>query len=328
MNMKRIVNKLSALGMGLALILFTFACSEEIADRTPSPLAPEDTQGIYFDVKQFVTEFELEPEAETKIEITLSRQKTEQQGSASIVVVQNDGNVFTVPSMVGFPAGDTTISIELTFPAAEIGVTYNATLRLEGDNVNEYVAGFTEIKIEVTRVKWEAIPTAIFTEGIVSTFFSVTYPTFCSSYVDAELATYSSGLQRLRIKNPYKLSEWGNIDQYSIADGYLYNEPADMLNKEVVMFIEIDGESANMRPLALGFDWGYGEFSTGSLNPYFSTNYPLGEVVRDNTGAIKYIKFDADALFISMANYNNAGMYLVENPTYIFFSVEDYLAAQ
>ncbi len=77
-----------------------------------------------------------------------------------------------------------------------------------------------------------------------------------------------------------------------------------------------------MNAHAIGINWGYGMISIGSIYGNKSedkSKYPLG------TKEGNKIVFDASSLFFSMANYQNGGIFIPDEPTIIYLTLESYL---
>lgn len=315
--MNKIFNKLFWV---MAVCGLTMAACSDVPDREPSPEIPANCNGVYFDEDYNIVK-ELEPEAATIIDVKISREKSTEAIVVPLKVIEDKNNVFSVPESVSFAAGESTTTVSISFPNAPLGVTHKLLWALEGDDVNVYSQNISEIKVEVTRVKWDPINTTILVDGLVDKFYGVPYPT--SFYVTGELTTYPDGSQRVRLLNPYNSGVATGKDADGIYDAYPYNDPGDLLDKEIKMIIDLDGDKANMQNTSLGFAWAYGEFSTGS-SYNLNNKYDQGKVVYDDNDKLSYIEFAKETLFVSMAEYNDGGKYLTGSSLYIFFSVDAY----
>lgn len=313
------MNKYLFMILAGGLLAFT-SCSDDIV-REPSPEVDPNCPGAYFSADNQY-EYELEPEAATEITLTLARTNTGNAATVNVEVLTNTNDVFEVPEAVSFAAGEGEAALTIKFPNAEVGTTYNYELKLADDAFNPYVNGTVYASGEVTRVKWNDFETTIYIDGVVSTFFGAPYPV--SHYVTAQYAVYPSGNKRVRITNPFAPAT--ALDQENgIYVGYPNNGADDMVNNNVTMIIDIEGREAMMSTTRLGFDWGYGEFITGTIYPNVSSNkntYPLGVVTSDASGNLQSIAFGSNSLFAAMTEYNNAGAYPAGSPTYIFFSLD------
>ena len=318
--------------MMLAGGLMTFsACSDDEwaagPQTDPSCIGAYFVAGDGFDTSDNSYYYELEPEAATELTLTVGRTNTDEAATIGIVQLANTENVFQVPESVSFDAGQAEAHITVTFPNTEIGVSYSLELGLAEGTYDVYNK-LTAVKAEVIRIKWNPLETAICVDGLVPYFFSAPYPQ--PFYVDAAYASLPGGVERVRLINPYKPAT--AVDENGIYVGYPNNAEADMVNNNVTMVIEISGSKASVADTKLGFDWGYGEFFTGTVASNFGqpeSTYPLGIVTKDEDGALESIVFGANSMYVGMMNYNDAGAYPAPNPTCFFFSLDalmDYLS--
>ncbi|HOV83500.1 MAG TPA: hypothetical protein PLE52_01605 [Paludibacteraceae bacterium] len=320
------IGKIFNIVLGIIVVsLMFFTSCEDTIEREPSPAVSSDCQNVFF-TNNNVTDVELEPTDPTQVRVIISRQNSEEAATVPLKVISAD-SVFIIPDTVTFEAGVDTTSFVVTFPEAEEGIKYSFEIGISGDEyLNPYISDKTSIKISVIRIKWEDIGPGVMIEGIISTLFGV--PELYPFYVDIQKATLPGSITRYRLINPFKPMEAEDLDKYGIADGYPYNAPGDMLPGDFYLVIEVDAENnASMEPQQMGFDWGYGYFTVGSIYGNISDNlsaYPLGEYDEDNGVII----FPENSLFVSMANYKDGAQYPCDTPTYIYLSRDDYLAAQ
>lgn len=265
--------------------------------------------------------YELEPESPTELTLTVGRSNTESAATVGIVQVNNTENIFQIPESVSFEAGQAEVPLQISFPSAEIGVSYTFELALAEGTFDVYNS-FTSIKGEVIRIKWNPLETAICIDGLVSNFFAAPYPV--AHYVDAEYASLPGGIERVRLTNPYKPAT--AIDENGIYVGYPNNVDADMVNNDVTMTIEINSDGASIAQTGLGFDWGYGEFFAGTCYTNIAglsiAQYPLGVVEKDDEGNLESIIFGTNSLYSGMVNYQDGGAFPSSNPTCFFFSLD------
>ena len=191
------INKYLFLAMAGSMLTFA-ACSDDI-ERDPSPIVDPDCQGAYFAADN-TYEYELEPESPTSITLTVARTNTTDAATVGIEVLTNAENVFEVPESVSFEAGQSEADITLNFPNAEIGTSYSYELKLEEGSYNPYADQTLYAAGDVIRIKWNEFETAIYTDGMVSTVYSVEYP--LSWYVNAAWAEFPDGSMRIRVLNP------------------------------------------------------------------------------------------------------------------------------
>ena len=312
-------NKVNILMTFFAMLLFA-ACTEEIV-RDPSPVAADDCESVFF-AQNNVINYELDPTDPTSITVTIARQVADEAAVVPIKVISNTDSVFVIPESVAFAAGEDTTTFNVTFAEAEEGLKYTFEVSVEGDKyLNPYLNLPATIAKSITRIKWDAPVQGVMIEGFVSAFFGVSLFPF---YVEIEKASLSGGITRYRMKNPFKLLTLDDPDADGIFDGYPYNAPADMLPGDyyLVMNVASDGK-VSMAPQEVGFDWGYGSFSIGTILGNLSQDaatYPLG------TFANSTITFGENSLFVSMADYKDGEGRVCATPTIIYLTKAAYLA--
>ena len=151
------IKSIYILGLIIGLVAFIGCSEDDLIERTPSPEAPEGTQGVYFPTTNKKV-FELMPIEPTELTLTIARSISE--GAVDVPLTQdvNDDNVFVVPASVSFAAGEKETTFKVTFPTAAEGVKYNLKLSVAGDQyINPYVEGVPYVETNVMRVKWETI---------------------------------------------------------------------------------------------------------------------------------------------------------------------------
>lgn len=139
---------LVALLGGIALT----SCSDD-DDYTAGPSVDPDCQGAYFSANN-TYDYELDPEASTSFTLTVERTNTANAATINIEVLANSENVFEIPESVSFDAGQSTATITLSFPNAEIGTSYGYELKLEEGSYNPYADQTAYVSGEVLRIRW------------------------------------------------------------------------------------------------------------------------------------------------------------------------------
>ena len=301
-------------------VIAFFSCNDENPEREPSPLTPANCQGVFFPSTN-ITSTEIDPADPTEMTITLERTNTSGATEVPISITTNDDNVYVVPQRVAFAAGEKSVQFKVTFPSADVGITYRLSLTVQGDEyVNPYGVGSPAMNTNVTRIKWDPIPPFIYMDGTFERLFGVEpYP----MYVTTETAAVG-GATRYRFKNVYaSLATY--VDDDNIYNGFVYNDPGDYDEDQdwiTVITVNPDG-SVSMDAHEIGVDWGYGMTSIGSIYGYHSTDintYPLGYVEGDK------IIFPPNSLFFSLADYNNGNPYACGLPTVIYMTKESFIA--
>ena len=325
----KIMSKIYLLGLLIGLVAFIGCSEDDLVKPTPSPEAPEGTQGVYFP-KTNKSAFEFMPVDPTEFELTIARSKSE--GAVDVPLTQevNDDNVFNVPASVSFAAGETEVKFKVTFPNAEEGTKYNLKLSVAGDQyVNPYVEGVPYVETYVTRVKWEALAKPmVFIEGGFMTVWGGIDPV--PVYVNAEKAVLGK-ITRYRFTNFYNTVAT-EVDEDGIYNGFPYNN-ADRIDpdNDYITTIEIGGPRGAANEVFMyshftGVEWStYGPIYMGSIfsnltvggAPAKKDEYPLG--ILENG----IITFPEKSLFYR----DNDGISVHGNPTIIYTTKELYLEA-
>lgn len=320
------INKYFLMALAGGLLSFT-ACSDEI-EREASPVVDPNCPGVYFSADNNYA-LELEPESALEMTLKVARTNTEGAATVKVEVLSNTENVFEVPETITFEAGQAEAPLTIKFPNAEIGLSYSYALKFGEGDYNPYVDKLTYVSGSMIRIKWNPIETAIYTDGMVSVLYGVKYP--LSWYVNAEYAEFPDGSIRVRVNNPY--CEAFDVDDNGIYDGYLYTDPAAVINPNARMIINTDSnkKEATMEPFYFGIAMaGFedsGQLMGGTAYGVFGDSkdeYPLGEVNYDTEAKqLVSIIFGENSLFASDEAYWAQGMGgIAKNPTTLFFSLD------
>jgi hypothetical protein len=199
--------------------------------------------------------------------------------------------------------------IDVDYASIALGTKYTANIAFVVDSLNyfEHNASLTgnnsaSISLQV-EYNWQSIGKAIYTEDLITTFFNAPNVAY---EVEAEQAVENPNIIRL-------------VDPYGAA--FPHNAPGDydtskmhymLFNCEDPEGVYIDGYHDS------GMDWGYGEFTFASIAYYYMTKGNSFEAVKaaGYCGTLDEslcITFPAKAMLISMADYNNGGLYASNN---------------
>ena len=190
----------------------------------------------------------------------------------------------------------------ITFPTdgLAVGVGENAYY---GNRNGAFRLDMSNLERPAETEEWKSLGMATYTEDCVTTFFNVENVSY---QVEVRENTNQPGLYR--IINPY-------------GAAYPYNAEGDYdTSKEY--FIEIDAtdpEGVYIPGIyGTGMNWGYGEFSIGSMAYYYmASNGATFEEVKDagycGVLADGVITFPAKSLLISLSEYNGGNFYTSNN---------------
>ena len=275
---------------------------EQTFTPEPSPAVPANAQAVYFQTPD-MTGLEIDPEANvTEYPIVIQRADSTAALTVSLVVLQNDKEVYSVPSSFTFGAGVGTDTLLVGLGAMDAGVTHSLTIQIDPTVVNPYAVGAENAicQLDITPIKWEA-GVGIYHDLLVPSGYSSVPVT--AWYVDYKLANLPDGSSKLCISAPYaKLPAGGaEADATADADGiydafiyFFYNTGAD----DLTFYIDANGV-VTFNYYEIGCDFGYGSVfgalyngGTGIYTPGVSVTFPEGAMVTGEDGtAYAYANF-------------------------------------
>ena len=195
--------------------------------------------------------------------------------------------------------------IDVDYDNIALGTKYTANLAFVVDSLNYFphnasITGNSSASISLqVEYNWQSIGKALYTEDLITTFFNAPNVTY---EVEAEQAVENPNIIRL-------------VDPYGAA--FPHNAPGDYdtSKKHYMLFNCEDPEGVYMDGYhASGMDWGYGEFTFGCMAYYYMSKGNSFEAVKaaGYMGTLDEdlcITFPAGTMMISMAAYNNGGLY-------------------
>ena len=290
------LNKLFLAVMTAGVLL---SSCEQTFTPEPSPAVPANAQAVYFQTPD-MTGLEIDPEANvTEYPIVIQRADSTAALTISLVVLQNDKEVYSVPSSFTFGAGVGTDTLLVGLGAMDAGVTHSLTIQIDPTVVNPYAVGAENAicQLDITPIKWEA-GVGIYHDLLVPSGYSSVPVT--AWYVDYKLANLPDGSSKLCISAPYaKLpaGEKATPDADGIYDAfihYAYNTGAE----DLMLYINADGV-VTFNYYEIGCDFGYGSVfgalyngGTGIYTPGVSVTFPEGAMVTGEDGtAYAYANF-------------------------------------
>ena len=167
--------------MMTALLSMVLASCAQEEMHAPGELDNENCYGVYFPTQKGLGDLQIEPDDPTTLTFIVRR--TNSRGEIHVPVsISSNYPIFTVDEIV-FEDGSPVSELVVHFPSAKIAVTYECTLRIEGDEfVSKYSSNPSHINFSVTRVKWNDVigpggeTTGRWRDGIFPEWFAVTYP--------------------------------------------------------------------------------------------------------------------------------------------------------
>lgn len=221
-----------------ALLSMVLASCAQEEMHAPGELDNENCYGVYFPTQKGLGDLQIEPDDPTTLKFIVRR--TNSRGEIRVPVsISSNYPVFTVDEIV-FEDGSPVSELVVHFPSAKIAVTYDCTLRVEGDEfVSKYSSNPSHINFSVTRVKWNDVigpngeTTGRWRDGIFPEWFAVTYPNLEKSIVLQERDDMPG---YYRIFDVYSLDYLGemfasNMSNICVSQHYTY---IDATNPEKV----------------------------------------------------------------------------------------------
>lgn len=295
-----------------AALAFT-ACSDD-DNFSAGEQEKSGVQSAYFATDTYLNSIEVEPGGNS-FDVTVSRWNTSAAASVGIVVVNDEGQVFDVPSSVNFDAGQAEATLTIKATRAQEGTPYSLVIGIADADRSIYGQGFREIAFDFSILKWESLGTGYFIDGTISTFWGVD-PTLPMA-VEVQSCETADGI-RFRFESPFAFETTG-VDEASLGYiGYPYNSNADGFTcdgQSHMIVIDITSRGALWNTTDLGNDWGYGMFRVSPLDYGI---YDAGQ---------GFVVFPAGSLGIEMSDYNPGDPAASANDTYLFLSAEAFINA-
>lgn len=146
---------LSILAVAALACVTMVSCSDD-DDYMPGPAEDPSCYGVYFPAQD--TSFELDPAEPTSL--TFKAARTNDADEITVPVSINmGGDVFTV-SEINFAEGQTETTFTVSFPKAEVGVTYKFDMSIDDPRYAKvYGSVNSGLWFSVTRVKWNVLGT-------------------------------------------------------------------------------------------------------------------------------------------------------------------------
>ena len=226
-----------------------------------------------------------------------------------LTVEVNDDNVFQIPASATFADGEAEATVEMPFPNAEIGKTYNFTITVPREYINSYkqVNGSPIYSGSAIRLKWESLGQGYWADGTLSVFGVQKLPFVISNIEKAVLADEV----RYRFVSPFAQQATGQEQGTNAYIGLPMNGFTFVAGTN--MIVSVKKKAATFLKGDLGcVESQYGALSVGNGKSAGSYN--------ENGG---FIKFASGTYTLDLANY---GTLEPAESTYIFLSKEKYNA--
>ena len=154
----------------LCILAVLSACStneEYAAGEKDSP----DTYGVYFPTQDNPLTVELTPEDPAAVSYKIRRTRTDGRITVPVVISVNDGGIFSVEPVI-FKDGENESTITIGFDGAEIGKTYNCSVKVEDPAyISIYGKKQTGLSFSVLRAEWESLGIGRWRDDIISSLY-------------------------------------------------------------------------------------------------------------------------------------------------------------
>ena len=178
--MKRFVNILSCLAALLTSLILS-SCAQGLEAELGSP-DNDDCYGVYFPAQKGTGDIHVGPDDPKTFTFQLRRTNTRGSLAVPVTIEASHMGIFTTTEVV-FEEDAPTAEIKVHFPAIKLGVKYDCTLRVEGDEyVSSYSKNASHLSFSVTCVKWNKLigdkgeTTGLWRDGVFPEWFSVPNP--------------------------------------------------------------------------------------------------------------------------------------------------------
>lgn len=299
---------LSSVALVATLVLSLVSCTDEYKYDGVGAADAEDVAGVYFPASN-KSSLTLEVTDPLTTTFKVARLNTNGALTVPLTVEVNDDNVFQIPASATFADGEAETTVEMTFPNAEIGKTYNFTITVPREYINSYkqVDGNPIYSGSAIRLQWESLGQGYWADGTLSVFGVAKYPFVISNIEKAVLADEV----RYRFVSPFAQSATGKEQGTNAFIGLPMNGFTFVAGTN--MIVSVKKKAATFLKGDLGcVESQYGALSVGNGESAGSYN--------ENGG---FIKFASGTYTLDLANY---GTLDPAESTYIFLSKEKYNA--
>ena len=175
------INKILLCIQALMMSLLMTSCVEEMTAELGTPDNP-DCFGVYFPTQEGTGDLQIGPDDSKTLKFKVRRTNTRGSVSVPVTIESNHPGVFTATEIY-FEEDAPTAELEVYFPSIKLGVTYDCTIRVEGDEyVSSYASNASHLSFSVTCVKWnklvgpEGETTGLWRDGIFAEYFTLANP--------------------------------------------------------------------------------------------------------------------------------------------------------
>lgn len=299
---------LSSVALVATLVLSLVSCTDEYKYDGVGAADAEDVAGVYFPASN-KSSLDLEVTDPLTTTFKVARLNTNGALTVPLTVEVNDDNVFQIPASATFADGEAEATVEMPFPNAEIGKTYNFTITVPREYINSYkqVNGSPIYSGSAIRLQWESLGQGYWADGTLSVFGVQKLPFVISNIEKAVLADEV----RYRFVSPFAQPATGREQGTNAFDGLPLNGFTYVAGTN--MIVSVKKKAATF----LKGDLGCVESQYGALSV---VNGESAGTYNENGG---YIKFGIGSYQVQIENVPAPQDPL--EATYIFLSKEKYI---
>lgn len=306
--------------MVMAATLF-YGCADE-EEYTPGTPEDENTYGVYFPSQTNPTTVELAPEEKTNVSYRIRRKKTDDEITVPVNVTASENGIFVIDPVV-FKAGEKETTVNVNFPAAKVGVTYECVISIDDP---AYIAVYgpleTSLTFSVTRAGWKLVKSADgrstsgkWRDDIICSLYTLNDKGFNPNpELDVEI------YEREDIKGYYRMKVYGGNSFIQAFSGMTNIKIAE--NKDAYTYVDARDPEKVYLPIqttGMTFNSSNGEISFGS---YVPENFSLDEsAAQYGTMKDSIITFPTRGIMVTLSslnggwyNGNNNGMTRISLP--------------
>ena len=157
------------------------SCTQELAAELGAP-DNDNCYGVYFPAQKGAGDIHVGPNDPKSFTFSIRRTNTRGSIVVPVVIESSHPGIFTTTEVM-FEEDAPTAELEIFFPSIELGVKYDCTIRVKGDEyVSNYSQNASHLSFSVTCVKWNKLigdngaTTGKWRDGVFPEWFSVANP--------------------------------------------------------------------------------------------------------------------------------------------------------
>lgn len=292
MKNKNIILYISALFVSLMAV----SCAQEM-EAELGAADNADCYGVYFPSQKGTGDLQIGPDDKKSLVFSVRRLNTIGAVTVPVTIESEHPGVFSV-SELRFEEDSPTAELEVFFPTIKLGVRYDCTIKVEGDEyVSNYSKNATHLSFNVTCVKWNKLigdngeTTGLWRDGVLPEWFNMPNPNLEKAVTIEERADLPGYYRIYDIYDATYMTNMFNMNANSICleQHYTYIDATDPEKVWIPTFKTGIVMSAE-----------YGEMSIGS---YVAENEDFDPSIASIYGTLEdgVISFPANALQLHFA---------------------------